>query len=68
VVESAGSRACEYKVKPGGTRIASTRDPHVVPVSAPVDTVRYSPGLGPRPDVAFDPPLVGQWEFLIWTK
>jgi hypothetical protein len=68
VVESAGSLAREYKVKRGAALIASTRDPRVVPVGAPVDTVRYSHGLGPKPDVAFDPPLVGQWEFLIWTK
>lgn len=48
-----------------GKLIRSTEDPNVVPVEAPIDTVKYSPALGVKTVVDFDPPVVGQWEVII---
>jgi len=56
--------AVAVRAEPRGL-IRSTEDPRVVPADAPVDTVRYEPGLGAKPLVDFDPPLVGQWDLVV---
>lgn len=60
-------RVDRFKVKPGA-RVETTDDPRVVPEGAPVDTVRYSEGLGPKPAHRLAVPLVIQWEVLAWLK
>jgi hypothetical protein len=50
-----------YTVSPG-RKITSTADPSLVPIDAPIDTVRYETSLGPKRSAAFDPPVYGQWE------
>lgn len=49
----------------GNRMISNTNDPAVVPVNAPVDTVKYRPELGKKIYREFDPKLVGQWEFIV---
>jgi len=48
-----------------GRTVSSTADECVVPFSAPTDTVKYSPALGRKPAVTFNPPLVGQWDVIL---
>lgn len=40
----------------------------IVPLSAPVDTRKYSSDLGPKKKVIFKPPIPGQHEILIWKE
>jgi hypothetical protein len=44
--------------------INDSNHPDIVPIDAPVGTVKYEPELGPRPWVQFTPPVVGQWELI----
>jgi len=49
-------------------KITSSRDQSVVPISAPIDTVKYHPRLGPKPHVKFNPPLIGQHEIIVTKR
>ena len=60
----AGLESIQIQVKPR-TYIHTTEDPWVVPIEAPVDTVRYHRDLAPKPVKRFDPPLVGQWDVVV---
>lgn len=51
-----------------GKKIFSTNHPDVVPISAPLDTVRYDESLGPRRIVRLNPVVIGQWEVLAWKR
>lgn len=44
--------------------VYNTDDPAVVPLDAPVDTVKYHDALGPKPVITLKPPVVSQWEVL----
>ena len=54
-----GSIAVKTKA---GRRVRSTTDDKVVPIDAPIDTVKYSLDMGHKKVEKFDPPLVAQWE------
>jgi GT2 family glycosyltransferase/glycosyltransferase involved in cell wall biosynthesis len=45
--------------------IHDSNHPDVVPIGAPIDTVKYDPNLGVRPEVRFVPPVVGQWDIIV---
>jgi hypothetical protein len=45
--------------------VRDTKDPAVVPIDAPTDTVKYDPSLGPKPFARFETPLIGQHEFIV---
>jgi hypothetical protein len=45
--------------------IHDSNHPDVVPIGAPINTVKYDPNLGMRPQVQFAPPIVGQWELIV---
>jgi predicted O-methyltransferase YrrM/glycosyltransferase involved in cell wall biosynthesis len=45
--------------------IHDSNHPDVVPIGAPINTVKYDPNLGMRPQVQFVPPIVGQWELIV---
>ena len=53
------------KVKPADY-ITSVSDKRVVPVDAPVDTVKYTPSLGEKPDISFDRPIVAAWDVIAY--
>jgi hypothetical protein len=57
-------RSVKTKFKPG-RRVRSTADSRVVPLAAPVDTVKYTAALGLKPVQQLEPPLVAQWEVLL---
>lgn len=46
-------------------KVLASGDPWVVPASAPIDTHKYSPTLGLKPSVKFNPPLVAQWDVIV---
>jgi hypothetical protein len=45
--------------------IHDSNHPDVVPIQAPINTVKYDPNLGMRPQVQFVPPIVGEWELIV---
>jgi predicted O-methyltransferase YrrM/glycosyltransferase involved in cell wall biosynthesis len=45
--------------------IYDSNHPNVVPIGAPIDTVKYDPNLGMRPQVQFVLPIVGQWDLIV---
>lgn len=53
-------KCCDY--------IKSTSDSRVVPISAPVDTNKYSEEMGSKPIVSFKPPLVAAWDVIVRFK
>ena len=40
----------------------------IVPVDAPPDTTEYTPELGPKPEVKFDPPVIGCHELIVFLE
>jgi hypothetical protein len=49
-------------------KITSSTVVSIVPVSAPVDTRKYTQDLGPKKRATFTPPIPGQHEILIWKE
>lgn len=62
--QASGREFADVVVQASKTVLASG-DPWVVPASAPLDTQKYSPTLGLKPSVKFNPPLVAQWNVLV---
>jgi hypothetical protein len=61
-------RPYELIVRPG-QQMVSIEDPRIVPIDAPVDTVKYHPSLGKKPtNFSFPRPIVAEWEVILRYK
>lgn len=58
---------CTWKIRPA-KKINHTRHPDVVPLGAPVDSVKYSKEMGNKPLVALNPAVIGQWHIVVWKN
>jgi hypothetical protein len=48
--------------------IKNSSSKFIVPVDAPLDTIEYTPELGPKPKVKFDPPVIGCHELIVFLE
>jgi hypothetical protein len=62
------TRAYELEVRPA-EKIRNVSDSRVVPISAPIDTTKYSASLGPKPELPdFKTAVVSAWEIVVRFK
>ena len=58
-------KGIQVLVQPTGWRTRSTKDKHVVPIDAPLDTTDYAEEMGEKPNIYFSPPLIAEWNVIV---